>query len=73
MPALNTYERADGTTETLHLHEVNAMHSQLRTPDAVHAELATRLGFTTVEEFLTVNGGNLKAAATPATETEAAA
>ncbi len=72
MTGLNTYERADGTTESIHMHEVGKMLTTAgNNPDAVHAELAQRLGFQSVEAFLAVNGGNLKKVATPTT-TEAA-
>ena len=73
MTGLNTYERADGTVESIHMHEVNGLLSRKGSPDAVHAELAQRLGFETVDAFLAVNGGNLKKVATPATEDVAAA
>lgn len=73
MTGLNTYERADGTVESIHMHEVGKMLSASgNNPEAVHAELAQRLGFQTVEAFLAVNGGNLKKVATPMVEEAAA-
>jgi hypothetical protein len=71
MTGLNTYQRADGTFEFIHLHEVNALRTKNGGVEGAHAELARRLGFKTVEEFLAANGDNLKKVATPAA-TEAA-
>ena len=74
MTGLNTYQRADGAVEAIHMHEVGQMLSQSgNNPEAVHAELAQRLGFPTVEAFLDVNGGNLKKMANTTTKTESVA
>jgi hypothetical protein len=73
MTGLNTYARADGRLETVHMHEVGTMLANAKNnADVVHAELAKRLGFPTVEAFLAVNGENLKKAAAPETADAAA-